>query len=76
MNRFHTEIFIDCVLRNSVSMNSLKIQSYMGGSKFSTNSSSTYLLEKFEIKLKSTYLKTFSAISMIPSVGTFLCRNL
>ena len=37
----------------------------MGGSKFSTNSGSTYLLEKFEIKLKNTFLKTFSAISMI-----------
>ena len=76
MNRFHTEIFIDCVLRNSVSMKSKKTQSYMGGSKFSTNSGSTYLLEKFEIKLKNTFFQTFSAISMIPSVGTFLCRNL
>ena len=76
MNHFHTEIFIDCVLRNSVSMNSIKIQSYMGGSKFSTNSGSIYLLENFESKLKNTFLKTFSAISMIPSVGTFLCRNL
>ena len=76
MNRFHTHSFIDCVLRNYLSMKSIKIQSYGGGSKFSTNSGSTYLLEKFEIKLKNTFFKTFSAIFMISSVGTFLCRNL
>ena len=76
MNRFHTQSFVDCVLRNSVSMKSIKMQSYGGGSKFSTNSGSTYLLEKFEIKLKNTFLKTFPAFFMISSVGTFLCRNL
>ena len=77
MNRFHTQSFIDCVLRNSVSMKSIKLQSYGGGSKFSANRGSTYLLEKFEIKLKNTFLKTFSAVFMISSyIGTFLCRNL
>ena len=67
MNLFHTHSVIDCVLRNSVSMKSIKIQSYGGGSKFSTNSGSTYLLEKFEIKLKNTFFKTFSAIFIISS---------
>ena len=76
MNRFHTHNFIDFVLRNSASMNSIKIQSYVGGSKFSANSGSTYLLEKLEIKLKNTFFKTFSVIFMITSLGTFLCRNL
>ena len=76
MNRFHTHSFIDYVLVNSVSMKSMKIQSCGEGSKFSTSSDSTYLLEKFEIKLKNTFLKTFSVIFMIYFVGTFLCRNL
>ena len=76
MNRFHTYSFIDCVLRNYLSMKSIKIQSYGGGSKFSTNSGLAYLLEKLEIKLKNTFLKTIFAIFMISSVGIFLCRNL
>ena len=76
MNRFNTHSFIDCVLRNSVSIKTIKIESYGGGSKFSTNRGSTYLLQILEIKLKNTFYKTFSAIFMIASVGTFLCRNL
>ena len=63
MNRFHSHSFINCVLRNYVSMKSIKIQSYGGGIKFS----SAYLLEKLEIKLKNTFFKTFSAIFIISS---------
>ena len=44
-------------------MKSIKLQS------ISANSGSTYLLEKFEIKLKNTFLKTFSAVFMIPPVA-------
>ena len=36
-------------------MKSIKIQPYGGGGKFSTNSGSTYLLEKLEIKLKKVF---------------------
>ena len=75
-NRLHTHNCRDCVLRNYLSMKSIKIQSYGGGNKFSTNSGLAYLLEKLEIKLKNTFLKTFFAIFMISSASIFLYRNL
>ena len=58
MNRFHCHSFIDYALRNSASMKSIKIQPYGGGGKFSTNSGSTCLLEKLEIKFKKYFFDT------------------
>ena len=65
MNRFHTQSFIDCVLRNSVSLKSIKIQSYGGGRKFSTNSGSTYSSEK-KIFLRH-FLPFLSYLLWVPS---------